>query len=202
MPGDKGFRYAYTSGQITKLLEKVQNTGRPEKLNFTYVRDTWLLKNEQYRSVIDLLEDMEFIDSAGAPTSLYAEYQNPNIAKQTLAKGIKNAYPQLFKAYPNAQSLSRSELDGYFKQQTGRAVAALGMTTMTFKTLCSLADFSKVESIPVKKLPEHIYTEQKPGFRLEPNIYVNIEIHISPEMTDEKIETIFKNMKRYLLTNE
>ena len=58
MPGNKGFRYVYAGAQITKLLNKVQNTGRPDKLNFSYVRDTWLLKNEQYRAVLDILEDM------------------------------------------------------------------------------------------------------------------------------------------------
>jgi len=65
MPGEKGFRYVYAGAQIVKLMEKVKNTGRPDKLDFAYVRDTWLLKNEQYRAVLDIIEDMEFIDRAG-----------------------------------------------------------------------------------------------------------------------------------------
>lgn len=200
MPGRRGFRYVYATGQITELLEKVQNTGRPDQLNFPYVRDTWLLKNEQYRSVLDILEDMGFIDGSGVPTDLYAEYQNLPLAKQALARGIKRAYPEVFKAYPNAHSLSKSNLEGYFKQQTGKAGSVLEKMISTFKTLCSLADFSTVE-----QLPKYVYQEPekgKIGVRVEPNVYVNIEIHISPEITDEKIETIFKNMRRYLLTNE
>lgn len=205
MPGPKGFRYVYAPTQITKLLEKVQKTGRPDKLNFRYVRDTWLLKNEQYRSVLDILEDMKFIDSSGVPSDLYAQYQNPSIAKRALATGVKRAYPELFKAYPQAYSLPKSELEGYFKQQTGKAGSVLDKTISTFKTLCSLADFSAVEAVPVEGLPEYGYEgpeKEQIGVRVRPNLYINIEIHISPEMSDEKIETIFKNMKRYLLTNE
>lgn len=205
MPGLKGFRYVYAAGQITKLLEKVQNTGRPDRLNFPYVRDTWLLKNAQYMSVLDILEDMGFIDSSGIPTSSYAQYQNPPKAKQALAQGIKKAYPELFKAYPNAYSLSKSDLEGYFKQQTGKAGSVLEKMISTFKTLCSLADFSAVEAVPVEGLPEYGYEgleKEQIGVRVRPSVYINIEVHISPEMTDEKIETIFKNMKRYLLTNE
>lgn len=61
MPGTKGFRYVYAPAQINKLLNKVQSTGRPDKLTFPYIRDTWLLKNKQYMEVISLLKDMEFL---------------------------------------------------------------------------------------------------------------------------------------------
>ena len=205
MPGVKGFRYVYAPAQMTKLLDKVQKTGRPDKLNFQYVRDTWLLKNEQYRAVIDILEDMEFIDSSGVPTDLYAQYQNPAIAEKALATGIKRAYPELFKAYPQACSLSKLELEGYFKQQTGKAGSVLGKMISTFRTLCSLADFSAVKGALAEELLTYAHEEpqkEKPGVRVKPNVYINIEIHIPPEMTEEKIETMFKNMKRYLLTNE
>lgn len=205
MPGIKGFRYVYAPAQMTKLLDKVEKTGRPDKLNFRYARDTWLLKNEQYRSVIDILEDMEFIDSSGVPTDLYAQYQNPAIAKEALATGIKRAYPELFKAYPQAYSLSKLDLEGYFKQQTGKAGSVLGKMIYTFRTLCTLADFSTVKGALAEELPTYAYEEPKKGkpeVRVQPNVYINIEIHIPPEMTEEKIETVFKNMKRYLLTNE
>ena len=100
MPGNKGERYCYATGHITAVLSKIRTTGRPDKLDFTYMRDTWLLKNSQYYAVIPLLEDMGLIDVSGAPTELYKRYQNPKLAKQALAEGIKQAYPELFKAIP------------------------------------------------------------------------------------------------------
>jgi hypothetical protein len=203
MPGTKGFRYVYAPAQINKLLNKVQSTGRPDKLTFPYIRDTWLLKNKQYQEVISLLKDMEFLDSSSVPTKLYAEYQNPSAAKQALAKGIQNAYPELFKAYPNAQSLPKPELEGYFRQQTGKAGSVLDKILSTFLALCSKADFAGVGVAPEEPPPKYRREGAEEGrVKVEPKIQLNIEIHIAPDTPDDKIETIFKNMKKYLLPNE
>lgn len=203
MPGDKGFRYVYSVSQITKVLEKIRTTGRPDKLTFPYIRDTWLLKNAQYSDVLVILRDMQFIDSSGIPTSLYAEYQNPTLAKKALAKGIRNAYPELFKAYPVAQTLPKEQLEGYFMQQTGKAGSVLEKMVSSFRTLCSYADFTVVEVAPKEPVPQYKGVEGEEGrVKLEPRIQLNIEIHIAADTPDDKIETIFKNMKTYLLPNE
>jgi len=47
--------------------------------------------------------------------------------------------------------------------------------------------------------------EQRPGragVEIERGLQLNIAIHIAADMSEEKIETIFKNMKKYLLPNE
>jgi len=204
MPGTKGFRYVYSPVHITKVLEKIRTTGRPEKLTFPYLRDTWLLKNKQYMEVVTVLKDMEFLDSSNVPKELYAEYQNPSVAKQALAKGIRNAYPELFKAYPNAQSLPKTELEGYFRQQTGKAGSVLDKIVSTFRTLCSLANFTvapAIKGVPTRE-PVQLEGEEERRVRVEPRIQLNIEIHIAADTPDDKIETIFKNIKQYLLTNE
>ena len=202
MPGNKGFRYVYSPVHITKVLEKIKTTGRPDKLTFPYLRDTWLLKNKQYMEVVALLKDMEFLNSSGAPTELYAKYQNPPVAEQVLAKGIRNAYAELFKAYPNAQSLSKTELEGYFRQQTGKAGSVIGKILSTFQVLCSHTDFAGV-GVATEEPPKYRKGEaEEGGVKVEPKIHLNIEIHIAPDTPDDKIEKIFKNMKQYLLPNE
>jgi len=203
MPGNKGFRYVYSPVHITKTLEKIRATGRPDKLTFPYLRDTWLLKNKQYMEVVTLLKDMEFLDSSSVPIKLYAEYQNPTLAKKALAKGIRNAYPELFKAFPSAQSLPKTELEGYFKQQTGKAGSTLNKILSTFQTLCSHADFAGVGVEPEEPPPKYRREGAEEGrVKIEPKIQLNIEIHIAPDTPDDKIETIFKNMKQYLLPHE
>jgi hypothetical protein len=152
--------------------------------------------------VVTLLKDMEFLNSSGAPTELYAKYQNPPVAKQVLAKGIRNAYTELFKAYPNAQSLLKMELEGYFRQQTGKAGSVLSKILSTFQALCSHADFAGVDVAP-QEPPKYRREEAEEGrVKVEPKIQLNIEIHIAPDTPDDKIEKIFKNMKQYLLPNE
>jgi hypothetical protein len=197
MPDNKGFKYVYIMGHISDVLQKIQDTGRPDKLNFPYIRDTWLLKNAQYSAVLDLLTDMGFLDNAGIPTSIYAAYQNPTLAKITLAKGIRNAYPTLFRAYPNAQNLTREELTGYIKQQTGADQSVLEKTVGTFMKLCSLADFS-AKGLPnpeagSKSEEELILTKDT----LIP-ITMNIQIVIPNDATDEQYDRIFSSIKKFL----
>jgi hypothetical protein len=38
-----------------------------------------------------------------------------------------------------------------------------------------------------------------PEVKINPNLQLNIQIHIDPATSDQKIETIFKNMRKYLL---
>lgn len=204
MVGTKGFRYVYSPVHITNVLKKIQSTGRPDKLSYPYMRDTWLFKNEQYGAMIDILKDMEFIEASGVPTELYARYQNPTIAKQALAEGIRKAYSVLFKAYPKAYSLPKSELEGYITQQTGKTGSVLEKISSAFRTLCSHADFTGVEVVAKEPLPEHkvAEVEEERKVKVEPRIQLNIEIHIAPDTPDDKIKKIFENMKNYLLPNE
>jgi len=65
MAGTKGFRYVYSPQHIKTMLDKIQQSGRPDKLTFPYIRDNWLLKNQQYSAFLDLLKDMEFINPSG-----------------------------------------------------------------------------------------------------------------------------------------
>lgn len=207
MAGNKGFRYVYSTLHIKTLLEKVQETNRPPKLTFPYIRDNWLLKNNQYSAVIDILRDMEFINSSGIPTELYAKYQNRNLAKAALAAGIKIAYSQLFEVYPNAQSLPKDTIEGFFIQKTGKSGSVLEKMVSTFRTLCSLAEFAKVKEIEKEaeepKIEERVREEIGISkIQLEPNIQVNIGINIAADTPDDKIKVIFENMKKYLLTRD
>src|SRR4030066_2545326 len=110
MPGQLCFKYVYIAKHINDVLAKVRDTGRPDKLTNAYMQDVWLLKDAKMSAVLDILKDMEFFDGNGIPTELYAEYQNPSLSKKALAKGIKKAYPELFKAYPNAHNREKETI--------------------------------------------------------------------------------------------
>jgi hypothetical protein len=201
----KGYVYVYFPSQITALLEKIQKTGQPDKLTITYVQKTWLLADAKYSAVIELLKAMGFLDDAGVPTPLYAEYANPTIAKEALAKGITNAYPDLIKAYPNPLKLTEDELKGFVKQHTGGDPAVVRRVSGTISTLCSMA-FDAVTVVPLDKetdrgQPQNPPPPPEPPVKVNPNIQLNFELHFAADMPDEKIEAIFKNMKKYLLSD-
>jgi hypothetical protein len=196
MPEAKGFKYVYSVGQINDVLEKIKETGRPDKLNITYVQNTWLLKNAQYSSVLSILMEMGFLSSDGTPTEKYAEFQNPDYSGRVLAEGVKKAYSSLFKAYPNAQDLPKEKLEGYIKQHTGADKAVIEKIYGTIKRLCSLADFSSVSSSTSNTF------ENKPELlpvNLPIPISMNIQIVLPSDATAEQYDKIFSSIKKNLL---
>jgi hypothetical protein len=197
MPGEKGFKYVYALGHVNDVLQKIQGTGRPDKLTFPYMRDTWLLKNAQYSAVLDVLTDVGFIDDAGTPTSLYAEYQNPGIAKAALGKGIRTAYPELFKAYPNAQTLTKEDLSGYVRQQTGLDPSVIEKIVATFSRLCSLAEFQGDVQPPITPGASSAAKPDSAAETLIP-ITMNIQIVVPSDATSEQYDKIFSSIKKFL----
>lgn len=198
MPEVKGFKYAYSVGQINDVLEKIKETGRPDKLNIKYVQNTWLLKNAQYTSVIDLLKDMGLLEADGTPSDIYAEFQNPEHSGRVLAEGVRKAYPALFKAYPNAQDLPKEKLEGYIKQHTGADKSVIDKVYGTIKRLCSLADF---QAVPSSSNTSGLASPQPPTpfANLPIPITMNIQIVIPSDATAEQYDKIFSSIKKNLL---
>jgi hypothetical protein len=204
MPNKNGFVYVYVAKHITNILEKIQSTGKPDKLTITHVKKSWLFKDAKYSAVLELLREMNFLDQSGIPTALYSEYQNPAKSKDAIARGVKNAYPTLFKTYPAAHKLSTDDLDGFIREHTGADKSVVTKIRTTITTLCSIADFGTVRRTEPEKPP--LKDHETPGgpsepVKVSPNLQLNIELHISADMPDEKIESIFKNMRKYLLSN-
>ena len=197
MPGQLGFKYVYIAKHINDVLSKVHNTGRPDKLTNAYMQDVWLLKDAKTSAVLDILKDMGFIDSNGVPTELYAEYQNPALSKKALAKGIRKAYPELFKAYPNAHSLAKETITGYFKQRTGAEKAVLDKIVTTFTTFCSLADFSNESAQPSSAAASETKEAKSSTSTLLP-ITMNIQVVIPSDATSEQYDKIFSSIKKFL----
>jgi len=197
MPGQFGFKYVYVAKHINDVLAKVRDTGRPDKLNNDYMQHVWLLKDAKMSAVLDILKDMGFVDGNGIPTELYAEYQNPSLSKKALAKGLKKAYPELFKAYPNAHKLEKETIIGYFKQRTGAEKAVLDKIVTTFTTFCSLADFS-TEAVPPSSTHESVTEEPKPSTSTLIPITMNIQIVIPSDATTEQYDRIFSSIKKFL----
>jgi hypothetical protein len=199
MPGKFGFKYAYRANQIVDVLKKIADTGRPDALTLGYMQKTWLLKDAQYSAVLDLLKDMKFLDG-NKPTALYGEYQNREKSKRALAKGIQNAYPELFKAYPNAYNMPNETLTGYFKQQTGSDDSVITKTLTTFKKLCSLADFDGIVANAIQN--QQIVTQTENNGQIPIPITMNIQIAIPADATAEQYDKIFSSIKKNLINGK
>ncbi len=122
-----------------------------------------------------------------------------------LAKGILTGYSDLFAMYGDAHQRDDATLESFFSSQTSVGKATIRYMVLVFKTLCKLADFSAVvEEMPEVEASEAVPSSPRTGatIRVSPSLQLNVEIHIAADTSDDKIETIFKNMKKYLLSNE
>lgn len=209
MPKSGEFNYVYSVGQIDQMLNKIKSTGRPDKLTLSYAQKTWVLKNAQFSAVIDLLKKMKFIASDGTPTELYAEFQNQKFEKTALGKGAINAFPQLFKAFPDAQNLGKDDLQGYLKQQTGADDSVVQKIYGTIKRLCSLSEFTGLNSTSpqIQNTPNDTTSStpnQLPNNNFGNNmlpITMNIELVIPSDATPETYDQIFSSIKKHLMNN-
>jgi hypothetical protein len=118
-----------------------------------------------------------------------------------LASAVKAAYSNLFKLVFCPYLEGDDVILDFFKQEDIKVTAKdMALMVATFRFLSELADFQDImcEEGPGQKvsLPE---SENVRDVKVNPNLQLNIQIHIDPNTSDEKIESIFKNMQKYLL---
>ena len=203
MPGSLGTRYVYSTKHIEEVFKKIADTGRPESLTTSYLKNTWLLKNAQYQAVLPILKDLGFIDASGKPTERYALYQNPQKARKAVADGVRQAYPELFKAYPQADKLPHETLKGVFKEKTGGNPSIVDKIVATFKKLCTLGDFSSLGPRDRSDTDQtglaHRQSQRQDSVSSPLPITMNIQIVIPSDATPEQYDAIFSSIKKNLV---
>ena len=198
------FPYTLNTGKIKPFLEHVKSAKKPPKVNRNYLESAGF-KSKNDRALMKMMKFIGFLDSSGVPTDVWHGYRDPKRSEEVLAKAIRTAYSDLFGMYDDAFSKDDEALRSYFSSKTDVGKATVDYIVLTFKNLCKYADFGAVPaevtvSKPTVSLPPR--EEITPKVKIAPSLQLNIEIHIAPDTSDEKIETVFKNMKKYLLTNE
>jgi len=190
---------------VTELFKKIQSIGVPTtKVTVSYLKSIGF-KSSYDGYLVGVLKSLGFATVDGSPSDRWQAYGVKKQAGSVMASAIKDTYPELFVTYPNAYEQSDSILLDYFKAETGASDKDVGLMAQTFRNLCALADFKAVPAeVPVSEptVTPPSREEVTPKVKIAPNLQLNIEIHIAADTSDDKIETIFKNMKKYLLTNE
>ena len=199
-------KYPFTPGpeNVVELFQKIQSMGvTKNKINTAY------LKSIGFKSSYDtylprVLKQLGFVGSDGLPTDKWKAYGVKKERGDVMASALKNAYADLFNLYPNAYKENDSVLFDFFKGNTGAADRETGLMLKTFQNLCALANFEAVPAEAPAEPTVHPLPEEEltPKVKIARHLQLNIEIHIAADTSDEKIETIFKNMKHYLLSNE
>ncbi len=138
---DASVPYMPSVGNLSKILDKIQNAGVPENFNIDFLKDLGFTSSND-RGVIKLLKYVGLLDAAGRPQSAYREFMDGAKAKTVLASRLRTAYDDLFLADREAHTKTVQALKGWFKTKTGESDSVAEKIASTFKALATYGDFS------------------------------------------------------------
>lgn len=190
-------QYTTVPGKLKSLLLKLREVGIPSKASIQWLKSLSFTSSND-SSLITILKFINFADSSGIPTDYWRKYRGSQY-KIVLGDAIQVAYKDLFNLYPDAYKKSDQELSSYFSTNTGGGKQVIGKMVSTFKTLCENASF-KESGLQESQVDLTKKSEQKlvtPESR-SPSIHFDIQIHISPDVTNDQIDKIFESMSKHL----
>ncbi len=204
------FPYTEITGKMPSFFERIKITGIP-----TLVDARWLTsigyKSRADKSILRVLRTIDFVDNNGKPTERWKSYRDRSSAAKVLGQAVKDGYADLFLTYPDANSLSSSELKSFFSSRLSHSEATLNKVVTTFKTLVSISDFSDSDEMSVsdnstmsespaslQDLTDKTVVENPPKPEGIYTININIQLTL-PITTDQEVfDELFKSLKKNL----
>jgi len=200
------YQYAAVPDKLKEFLEKIHNKtiGIPERATYAWLKSLGY-KSSNDRSILRVLRFIGFIDEEGVPTDSWRLYRGVK-HREVLGKAVYTAYGDLFSTYPQACEMSDADLESFFATKTSGGKQVISRLVRTFKILCSLSDFSEIESEEHPGMiatPLEVPKEASKTLRsFTPSIHIDIQIHISPEASPEQIDKIFESMAKHIFHGE
>jgi hypothetical protein len=199
-------KYPYTTKpqDITALLQKIPELTVPVgKVDVDYLK-SWGFSVSSGNHLLNILKNLGFINERNEATPIWQAYVEDEHRALVLASALQQAYGQLFESVFCPYLESDENLIDFFKREEPETTAkVMPQILETFRRLSDLADFQDLMCVdePAGTTPPD-QVETLPEVKINPNLQLNIQIHIDPATPEEKIEAIFKNMKKYLLENK
>jgi hypothetical protein len=186
--------------ELARLLRKIGEIDVPQaKIDGGFFRKQGFSASTG-KGLMAVLKGIGFVDAQDSPSAIWREYAMEKKGQATvLARAIRNTYPELFRLsscpYLEADEEIVSILKGASKANSREAEAMLN----TFRTLSDLADFQELLAYDTPGTAASSPVGNGSAVKVNPNLQLNIEVHIDPATPDDKIEAIFRNMRKYLL---
>lgn len=192
--------YTNKPEDVTKLLQVMATSEVPKiKIDAGYVKSLGFSSGSS-NYLLKILKMLGFIDEEDKPSAFWIAYGADENRGPILASAIKKAYADLFKSMRCPYLEGDDVLMDYLKSCVKAKPKEIDSMIYVFRLLSETADFQDLlcesEADGIVKVTEE---EKVANVKVNPNLQLNIQIHIDPNTPDEKIEVIFKNMKKYLL---
>lgn len=188
-------------GEIDELLEKIITFEIPQgNVDESFIQAAGF-SLESSKQLVKVLKMLGFVDDEGKVSTLWKTYISTDDRGTVLASAMKQAYSDLFDSMLCPYLEDDEVLLGYLKRNVKASPEEMELMLETFRILAEKADFQDLLCLAGESGIK-IATESErpiPNVRVSPNLQVCIQVHIDPDTPDEKIETIFRNMRKYLL---
>jgi hypothetical protein len=186
-------------GKLSEFFSKLSQVAVPEQATTAWLKSVGYASSYD-ATILKVLEALGFT-AAKVPTSLWRDYRSGN--KSTLADGIVRAFPELYKVYDKAHIQKDVDLEKILKNNSDQGIEEIQLSLRTFRALVDLAKFSETiesaqssESVAVSVESQSTHPRTK-----SPSVHIDLQIHISPDLSSEKIDGLFESMAKHLYGN-
>ena len=193
----------------------------PTVINVVYLKSLLRLTSDQAaRNLISPLKRLGLIDDDNKPTDLANEWRNDDTYAEACQKMLENAYPQALLELFSGEEIDKSGIVTWFKTDSKLGDVAAKKSS-SFYILLNKKKSEKIgqkkerkkpekrlipptgEKVTEKKVSEKIEKKEEEGKESlikneEPSIYINLQIHISAESSNEQIDKIFESIAKHL----
>lgn len=207
--------FTASAPSLTRFLSHMQTSGVPTKLDRGYLKSVGFKSgNDTY--IVGVLKQLGFVSPSGTPEARWRSYRDKSAAPKLLARGIREAYADLFAIYPDAYRKDEEALRNWVRSVTEYDEVKVGQAVKTFQALAALADFESVPDaanagFPVGAEPSvsvaHASTPLVQGSAIPtapsagaavPSFNINIELHLPSTADAETYDKFFAAMKKHL----
>lgn len=204
--------YLTSTKNLESIFNSIINARAPERFTNKFLEDLGF-KSSTDRLMVGMLKALGLLDENGQPTQRYFEFLDQSQSKKIIAKGIQEAYEDLFDLRKDAQNMSNEDVKNKLKTLTQgqKGDRVIDQMSLTFRALCNYADWSDegIDSKDVASTEENEQQtqEQTASKTLEQprtsasnmNLHYNIQIHL-PETTNMAVyDAIFQSLKKHLM---
>lgn len=200
--------YLTSTKNFESIMNSILNAKAPERFTIKFLEDLGF-KSSNDRLIIGVLKALGLLDDNSQPTQRYYEFLDQTQSKRVIAKGIQEAYEDLFNLRVDAQNMSNDDVKNKLKtltqgQKGDRVIESMALT---FRTLCNYADWTDESPAPNEK--EKKFEEEQPMIALNDNdrrdnsqtkmnLHYNVQIHL-PETRDMAVyDAIFQSLRKHL----
>lgn len=140
--------YVTASGNITKVLQKIQPAATPERFTHDFLSTKLAMTGGSARPVIPFLKRTGFLASDGAPTDRYRRFRASSSRGQAAAEALRQGYKPLYELNEEVHALKDKELRDLVIQVTGaeEGSSTVGAIVGSFRALQAFADFGQVDN--------------------------------------------------------